>query len=69
MMTLILIAGICSADGCNYINASKRFDIKSNSECVHIANSANRQNEINKKEPRFFCVDPIIYKGLIVDEL
>lgn len=69
MLTLVLVVGLCSDVGCLYDDVTSRFDIKSDAECAQIANYGNDQNRINRKDPRFACLEPHVYQTLKSREL
>lgn len=69
MLTLILVAGLCTSDGCVYMDATSKFKIQSDAECAQIANYVNDQNRMNHKDPRFACLEPSVYRGLVSREL
>ena len=69
MLTLVLVAGLCADVGCIYMEVTEKFKIKSDYECVQIANFANRENAKNNKEPRFSCMEPARYRDLASREL
>jgi hypothetical protein len=51
------------------MDATDRFGIKSDEECAQIANYANDQNRIDRKEQRFACLEPRVYQGLVSREM
>lgn len=64
MLTLVLVAALCTTDGCTYIDATRKFGIKSDAQCAQIANYANYQNRLERKDPRFACLEPHVYQAL-----
>ena len=69
MLTLVLVVGLCTSNGCVYMDATEKFGIRSDAECAQIANYANDQNRIDKKNPRFACLEPSVYRGLVSREI
>lgn len=69
MITLILVAALCDTNGCSYMDTSGRFDIRSDKECVQMANFLNNENRINRKDPRFSCLEPSKYRALASREM
>jgi len=69
MLTLVLVVGLCFDAGCIYDNVTSKFDIQSDADCIQIANFANSENAMNKKDPRFSCMSPEQYMYLAAKEM
>lgn len=64
MMTLLLVAALCDINGCTYMDITERFGIKSDAECAHVSVFLNEENILNKKNPRFACLEPSRLRAL-----
>lgn len=65
MLSLLLVAALCSDVGCDYINATGRFpELRSDADCWEMANHLNGQNRLKGQDPRFACLEPAAFARL-----
>lgn len=67
-LTLVLVAALCS-DGadklCTYMDVTQRLQIQTDAECYEMAATGNLHNIQTGQAPRYDCVLPAQYLGLI----
>lgn len=65
MLTLVLIASLCTAQGCGYSDVTKSFpEAKSDRDCLEVALALNLQNVALEGQTRFACMEPEAYRLL-----
>lgn len=69
MLTLLLVIGLCSDVGCDYIDATKNFALESDADCFQMAEFLNDSNRASGEEPRFACLEPEKYLKLAKKEI
>lgn len=69
MLTLLLVASLCTAKGCGYADVTKRFpEAKSDKDCLEVALALNLQNVALKGQTRFACMEPEDYRQLVAKQ-
>lgn len=62
MLSLVLVAALCGAGGCDYLDVTGRFpEVTDNESCFAIAMSLNEQNADMGEDPRFACLEPATF--------
>ena len=69
MLTLMLVIGLCSDVGCDYIDATSRFGISDDAGCFEMAEFLNDKNRESGEQPRFACLEPSKYLALAKKEI
>lgn len=69
MISLLLVAALCTDTGCTYMDTTNRFKVKSDAECAQMANFLNSENRSSGIDPRFACLEPSKYRLLVSREL
>lgn len=69
MLTLMLVIGLCSDVGCDYIDLTSRERVISDAECFEKAEAYNNYNRSIGEDPRFACLEPSQYLKLTKREL
>lgn len=69
MLTLMLVIGLCSDVGCDYIDATNRFSLESDTDCFQMAEFLNESNRASGEQPRFACLEPAKYFALAKKEI
>lgn len=69
MLSLMLVIGLCSDVGCDYIDLTKREAITSDAECFQRAEAFNEYNRSIGANPRFACIEPQKYMLLAKKEI
>jgi hypothetical protein len=69
MLTLLLVVGLCSDVGCDYIDATNRFPLETDTDCFQMAEFLNDSNRASGEDPRFACLDPEKYLKLEKKEI
>lgn len=62
MLNLVLVAALCGAGGCDYLDVTGRFpEVTDNESCFAMAMSLNEQNAGMGEDPRFACLEPAAF--------
>lgn len=69
MLTLMLVIGLCSDVGCDYLDATQRFQIGTDEDCFVMAEFLNEKNRASGEQPRFACLEPEKYLKLSKKEI
>lgn len=69
MLTLMLVIGLCSDVGCDYIDLTSRESVISDADCFQKAESYNAYNRSIGENPRFACIEPNKYILLAKKEI
>lgn len=69
MLTLMLVIGLCSDVGCDYIDLTQRESVISDSDCFQKAEQYNEYNRSIGANPRFACIEPQKYALLAKKEI
>lgn len=69
MLTLMLVIGLCSDVGCDYIDLTSRESVVSDADCFQKAESYNEYNRSIGANPRFACIEPSKYILLAKKEI
>lgn len=69
MLTLLLVIGLCSDVGCDYIDLTARESVVSDLDCYKKAEQYNNYNRSIGEEPRFSCLEPEKYLKLAKKEI
>ena len=69
MLTLLLVLGLCSDVGCDYIDLTARESVVSDLDCYNKAEAYNNYNRSIGEEPRFACLEPEKYLKLAKKEI
>jgi hypothetical protein len=69
MLTLLLVIGLCSDVGCDYIDLTSRESVVSDDDCFQKAQEYNEYNRANGENPRFACIEPQKYALLAKKEI
>jgi protein tyrosine/serine phosphatase len=69
MLTLMLVIGLCSDVGCDYIDATKNFVMETDADCFQMAEFLNDSNRASGEQPRFACLEPAKYLALAKKEI
>ena len=65
MLTLVLIASLCTAQGCGYSDVTRNFpEAKTDRDCLEVALALNLQNAALEGQTRFACMEPDAYGRL-----
>lgn len=65
MLSLVLVAALCGAGGCDYLDVTGRFpEVTDNETCFAMAMSLNEQNAGMGEAPRFACLEPATFVRL-----
>jgi len=65
MLSLVLVAALCGAGGCDYLDVTGRFpEVTDNESCFATAVSLNEQNAGMGEDPRFACLEPATFVRL-----
>lgn len=65
MLSLVLVAALCGAGGCDYLDVTGRFpEVTDNESCFAMAMSLNEQNAGMGEDPRFACLEPTTFVRL-----
>lgn len=56
MLTLLLVAGLCSDNLCTYLDVTKHMQVTSDAGCYETALIANQHNVDTGQTPRYDCV-------------
>lgn len=66
MLTLVLVAALCTSDGCGYMDATSKFrEVKTDGDCIEVALALNLQNAALQQPTRFTCVPPSEFRRLV----
>jgi len=69
MLTLMLVVGLCSDVGCDYIDLTSRESVVSDADCFQKAEAYNEYNRSISADPRFACIEPSKYILLAKKEI
>jgi len=69
MLTLMLVVGLCSDVGCDYIDLTAREAVASDADCFMKAETYNEYNRSISADPRFACIEPSKYILLAKKEI
>lgn len=69
MLTLLLVIGLCSDVGCDYIDLTARENVVSDLDCYNKAEEYNNYNRSIGEDPRFACLEPAKYLALAKKEI
>lgn len=69
MLTLMLVIGLCSDVGCDYIDLTSREKVVSDLDCYSKAEAYNNYNRSIGQDPRFACLEPEKYFKLAKKEI
>lgn len=69
MISLLLVAALCTDTGCTYMDTTSRFKVQSDEDCAQMANFLNQENRVSGTDPRFACLEPSKYRALVTREL
>jgi len=69
MLTLMLVLGLCSDVGCDYIDLTGRESVVSDRDCFEKAQAYNDYNRSIGEDPRFACLEPAKYLALAKKEI
>jgi hypothetical protein len=69
MLTLMLVIGLCSDVGCDYIDLTTREAVTSDADCFQKAQAYNEYNRSIGADPRFACIEPHKYELLAKREI
>lgn len=65
MLSLVLVAALCGAGGCDYLDVTERFpEVVDNQSCFVMAMSLNEQNAGMGEDPRFACLEPTAFSRM-----
>lgn len=56
MLSLLLVAGLCTGDICTYLDVTKHMGVTSDASCYQVARTANQHNVDTGQTPRYNCV-------------
>lgn len=57
--SLLLVGALCTSDGCSYLDASSKYQLKSNDECWDAAQAMNVLNKLAGQEVRYACLEKV----------
>jgi len=69
MLTLLLVIGLCSDVGCDYIDLTSRESVVSDMDCFQKAEEYNEYNRSIGEQPRFACLEPAKYHAIAKKEI
>lgn len=69
MLTLMLVIGLCSDVGCDYMDVTSRFPVETDADCFVMADYLNSVNREKGEESRLACIEPQKYALLAKKEI
>lgn len=56
MLTLMLVAALCTSSGCDYMDNSDTYNLKTDDDCRAAAKASNTLNRLALRQVRYSCV-------------
>lgn len=57
--TLLLVGALCTDTGCSYLDASHKYDLKTDAQCWEAAQAMNVLNKFAGQDIRYACLAPL----------
>jgi len=57
--SLLLVGALCTDTGCSYLDASSKYNLRSNDECWEAAQAMNVLNKFAGQDVRYACLEKI----------
>ena len=52
----MLVGALCTTTGCDYVDASAKYDLASDAQCWEAAGAMNTLNKLARQDVRYSCV-------------
>jgi hypothetical protein len=53
---LLLVGALCTSTGCDYLDASSKYELEADAQCWEAAGAMNTLNRLARQDVRYSCV-------------